>query len=118
MIGSMERVMRFVSAGPLMPSMMLVMAVNVSTPTDPKSKTIGYGGVLPVPAAPSAPITTTSAKTDGAVEHRDIRSARGRVLYATGKAPQTTAAPRTEATKPQCERRVVQGKAPSPAPNS
>jgi hypothetical protein len=50
-------------------------------------------------------------------QHRDQRAARGRVLYASGRAPQANTVQRPE-TKVPCERRVVQGKAPAPSPNS
>jgi hypothetical protein len=115
MIGSIERVWRQMSVRSLMPVMMLVI-VNRS-PTDPSRKNTAYGGVLPVPA-PVAPATTASSRTENLLDqaHRDQRAARGRVLYASGRAPQQSAVIRAE-VKPPCERRVVQGKT-APAPNS
>jgi hypothetical protein len=115
MIGSIERVWRQMSVHSLMPVMMLVI-VNRS-PTDPSRKNTAYGGVLPVPA-PTAPATTASTRSENLLDqqHRDQRAARGRVLYATGRAPQQSTVVRAE-VKAHCERRVVQGKT-APAPNS
>jgi hypothetical protein len=115
MIGSIERVWRQMSVRSLMPVMMLVI-VNRS-PTDPSRKNTAYGGVLPVPA-PAAPATTAPLRNENLLDqqHRDQRAARGRVLYASGRASQQSAVVRAE-VKPPCERRVVQGKT-VPAPNS
>ena len=115
---SIERVWRQMSVQSLMPVMMLVI-VNGS-PTDPSRKNTAFGGVLPIPA-PVAPATTASSRPENLLDqqHRDQRAARGRVLYATGRAPQQSAQSavvRAE-VKPPCERRVVQGKT-APAPNS
>ena len=114
MIRSIERVWRHWSGRSVVPAMMLVYVV--SAPTDPNRKNPGYGGVLPVPA-PTASSNTTARPEATVDQHRDQRAARGRVLYASGRAPQTTTVPRPE-TKVPCERRVVQGKAPAPSPNS
>jgi hypothetical protein len=115
MSGSIERVWRQMSVTSLMPVMMLVI-VNRS-PTDPSRKNTAFGGVLPVPAT-AAPTTTASIRHENLLDqqHRDQRAARGRVLYASGRAPQQTTVVRAE-VKPPCERRVVQGKT-APAPNS
>ena len=112
---SIERVWRQMSVQSLMPVMMLVI-VNRG-PTDPARKNTAFGGVLPIPA-PAAPATTASSRTENLLDqqHRDQRAARGRVLYATGRAPQQSAVVRAE-VKPPCERRVVQGKT-VPVPNS
>jgi hypothetical protein len=112
---SIERVWRQMSVQSLMPVMML-MIVNWG-PTDPSRKSTAFGGVLPIPA-PVAPATTASSRTENLLDqqHRDQRAARGRVLYATGRAPQQSAVVRAEVKAP-CERRVVQGKT-VPAPNS
>jgi hypothetical protein len=112
---SIERVWRQMSVQSLMPVMMLVI-VNRG-PTDPSRKSTAFGGVLPIPA-PVAPATTASSRTENLLDqqHRDQRAARGRVLYATGRAPQQSAVVRAE-VKPPCERRVVQGKT-VPAPTS
>src|SRR6476620_6803109 len=93
---SIERVWRQMSVQSLMPVMMLVI-VNRS-PTDPSRKNTAYGGVLPVPAPVAAPATTASSRTENLLDqqHRDQRAARGRVLYATGRAPQPNAVVRAE----------------------
>lgn len=116
MIGSVERVWRHMSVRPLVPIFMLVIAVRIPTPTDPSRRGTGYGGVVPVPVPSTA---SNASRPDPIIEqqHRDQRSARGRVLYATGRAPSITTASRPTA-KPQCERRVVQGRSPTPSPNS
>jgi hypothetical protein len=119
MTGSIERIWRRVSGRSLMPFAMLVVVVNPPTPTDPNRRTTGYGGVLPVPA--SAPATASTTRPDPVLEtaNRETRVSRGRVLYASRRAPQESPAPRrAEAKQPQCERRVVQGKAPAASPNS
>ena len=118
MIGSVERVWRHVSVRPLVPVFMLVLVTRSPSPTDPSRRATGYGGVIPVPV--SAGQGNTSPRPDPVPEqkHRDQRSARGRILYATDRAPATTTAPRSVA-KPQCERRVVEGRSSSnSSPNS
>ena len=118
MTGSIGRIWRRMSGNTLMPFMMLVIVVN-PTPTDPNRRTTGYGGVLPVPAP--APAPTSTNKPDAVVEapSRETRVSRGRVLYASRRAAQEAqTAQREEAKQPQCERRVVQGKAPVASPNS
>ena len=117
MIGSVERVWRHMSVHPLVPIFMLVMVVRVPAPTDPTRRATGYGGVVPVPVPATS--SNVASRPDPILEqqHRDQRSARGRVLYATGRAPASTTASRTVA-KPQCERRVVQGRSPTTSPNS
>jgi hypothetical protein len=117
MIGSVERVWRHMSVPSLVPIFMLVMVVRNPTPTDPNRRGTGYGGVVPVPVPSTA--SNASTRPDPIIEqqHRDQRSARGRVLYATGRAPSTTTASRSTA-KPQCERRVVEGRSPTSSPNS
>jgi hypothetical protein len=117
MIGSVERAWRHMSVHPLVPIFMLVMVVRVPTPTDPNRRVTGYGGVVPVPVPSTS--SNLSSRPDPIIEqqHRDQRSARGRVLYATGRAPAITTASRSVA-KPQCERRVVQGRPSTTLPNS
>ncbi|HEY9229024.1 MAG TPA: hypothetical protein VIP11_20400 [Gemmatimonadaceae bacterium] len=116
MIGSIERVWRQMSVRPLMPVMMLVIVTRI--PTDPNRKNPGYGGVVPVPVPSSAATSGNSSRPEGVIEqqHRDRRAARGRVLYSTNHGPQVT--PTQREAKPQCDRRVVQGRSPVPAPNS
>ena len=117
MIGSVERVWRHMGVRPLVPIFMLVIVGRNPSPTDPSRRATGYGGVIPVPV--SAGPTNMATRSDPIPEqqHRDQRSARGRILYATGRAPATTTAPRSVA-KPQCERRVVQGRSSNSSPNS
>jgi len=95
----------------------MMLVVSNWGPADPSRKSTAFGGVLPIPA-PVAPATTASSRTENLLDqqHRDQRAARGRVLYATGRAPQQSAVVRAEVKAP-CERRVVQGKI-VPAPNS
>lgn len=119
MIGSIERVRRHISFRPVLPLLVLVIAWR--NPKDPSRKVTGYGGVLPVPAptAPTQP-TSASARPDSILEqqHRDQRAARGRVLYAAGRPPQTTTAQRTDGPKPPCDARVGPTRAASSAPNT
>lgn len=118
MIGSIERVWRQMSVQSLMPVMVLVVVTK--SPTDPSRKNSAYGGVVPVPAAaaPTTPAPTSTRENLLDQQHRDQRAARGRVLYATGRAPQQPqTVVRNEVKPPPCERRIVQGKTP-PAPNS
>ena len=115
MIGSIERGWRHLTRSPLVPVVMLVVAVH--GPVDPTRRNAGYGGVLPVPAPAATPASATP-RADSFLDQqrKDVRAARGRVLYAAGHEPQA-AAPRAE-HKDQCpERRVVQGRANS-SPNS
>jgi hypothetical protein len=114
MIATMEHVWRRLTQRPLVPLAMLVIAVKV--PVDPARRGTGYVGVLPVPTS-SSPATV--ARTDPPVDQarRDVRAARGRVLYAAGHAPQDTVQ-RAE-RKPTCtDRRVGQSKPSSTSPNS
>jgi hypothetical protein len=113
MIGSIERGWRSLTRQSLAPVMMLV--VGIHGPVDPMRRTTGYGGVVPVPA-PATPAVASTTRLEPLLDQqrRELRAARGRVLYADGHAPQL--APRTE-RKAQCERRLVAGRA-NPAPNS
>jgi hypothetical protein len=116
MIGSIEHKWRQFTRHSLAPVLMLV--VGFSGPVDPTRRTSGYGGVLPVPA-PATPTVAATTRPEPLLDQqrRELRAARGRVLYADGRAAQAPAAPKTE-HKAQCpERRVVQGRANS-APNS
>jgi len=117
MIGSVERVWRHMSVRPLVPIFMLVMVTGNPSPTDPSRRATGYGGVIPVPVSAGQANTSTRSDPIPEQQHRDQRSARGRILYATGRAPATTTAPRSVA-KPQCERRVVEGRSSNSSPNS
>jgi hypothetical protein len=115
MIATIEQVWRRMKRQPLVPLALLVM---VRVPADPTRRTTGYVGVLPVPA--TTPATTAIAHTDGPADQarRDLRAARGRVLYATGHEPQaTTQHAERKATCPS-DRRVVQSRAATSSPNS
>ncbi len=114
MIRSIERFWRLVKGQPALPVAMIVVGAHM--PPDPVRRGTGYAGVLVVPtsATPAAPATT---KTDTGVGtdqiRRDVRAARGRVLYANGHAPQATSQ-RAERKVACPERRVGQVK-PAPA---
>jgi len=94
-----------------------MLVIGIRVPSDPARRTTGYVGVLPVPA----PTATTSsvARGDQPVDQarREMRAARGRVLYAEGHAPQP-ASQRDERKATCTDRRVGQNKSPSSSPNS
>jgi hypothetical protein len=115
MIATMEQVWRRVKRQPLVPLALLVM---VRAPADPTRRPSGYVGVLPVPAPSAA--TTSIARNEATVDQakRDLRAARGRVLYATGhEAQATTQRAERKATCP-ADRRVGQTRAATTSPNS
>jgi hypothetical protein len=115
MIATIEHVWRRLRQRPLVPFAMLVIGVRI--PADPARRSTGYGGVLPVPTS-SAPATSV-ARSEQPIDQsrRDVRAARGRVLYAAGHAPQATAQ-RAERKAACTDRRVGQSKSPSTSPNS
>jgi hypothetical protein len=119
-VGSIERIVRLLTRNQVAPVMMLVVCVSVP---DPSRRVTGYGGVLPVPT-PSAPAPSAAPRLDPVLDqqHRDARSVRGRVLYATGTAPNAPhaqqAPTRTPAKGPCPLQRVVQGRAASTSPTS
>jgi hypothetical protein len=114
MIGSIQRLWHLVPKRPLVPAMMLMIGVNVSP--DPNRRSTGYGGVLPVPATP-APAAAGHPDPLLEQQRRDMRAARGRVLYAPGRAPD--AAPAKTAHKVTCpDQRIVQGRAARTSPTS
>jgi hypothetical protein len=107
MNGSIERGWRSVTRLSLAPVLMLVVGAN--GPSDPTRKATGYGGILPVPASATSPATAaTHPEPLLDQQRRELRAARGRVLYADGHGPQAPAK-RTErgAKCPPPERRVV-----------
>ena|SRR5689334_22150448 len=109
MMRSMEGFRRQLSTRSVAP--VLAVIVTVNSPIDPSRRPggSGYGGVLPVPV-PAAP-TATVARMDSLLDaHRDIRTERGRVLYAEGHDPRVTT-PSAKARKqcPSPDRRLVQG---------
>jgi hypothetical protein len=120
-VGSIERVVRQLTKYQVAPMMMLVICITVP---DPSRRVTGYGGVLPVPT-PSTPAPSATPRLDPILDqqHRDARSVRGRVLYATGVAPATPTAhapqPTHAAPKAPCPlQRVVQGRAAIASPTS
>ena len=115
MIATIEHVRRRLTRGSLAPFAMLVISIRV--PSDPVRRTTGYVGVLPVPA-PTATASSV-ARSDQPIDQarREMRAARGRVLYADGHAPQA-ASQRAERKATCTDHRVGQSKAPSSSPNS
>jgi hypothetical protein len=112
MIRSIERLVRLFPARPLVSVMMLVVGVNIAS--DPTRRATGYGGVLPVPTA-----TANTRHHDPLLDQqrRDVRAARGRVLYSADGAPQTTIT--TSTPRHSCaDRRVVQGRSGTASPTS
>jgi hypothetical protein len=117
MMRSMEAFRRQLSTRSVVPVLAVIAIVH--SPVDPNRKAggPGYGGVLPVPI-PAEPIATV-ARMDSLLDaHRDMRTDRGRVLYAAGHEPRTPA-PSAKARKqcPPPERRLVQGRG-STSPSS
>jgi len=115
MIATIEHLWRRLMQQPLVPLAMLVISVRV--PADPARRTTGYLGVLPVPAP--APTTQSVARNDQPVDQarRELRAARGRVLYAEGHAPPASSQ-RVERKATCADRRVGQTKSSSTSPNS
>src|SRR5215472_17257480 len=114
MIATIQHVWRRLKQRPLVPAAMLVIGVRL--PADPVRRGTGYVGVLPVPTSSS---TATVARPDQPVDQarRDVRAARGRVLYATGHAARADSQ-RVERKAPCTDRRVGQSKPSSTSPNS
>jgi hypothetical protein len=115
MIRSIERLVRLLPARPMVPVMMLVVGVSV-TP-DPTRRATGYGGVLPVPTA--SPAIGTSRRIDPLLDQqrRDVRAARGRVLYSADRTSETAMAKATP-RHPCPDRRVVEGRSGIASPAS
>jgi hypothetical protein len=114
MIGSIQRLWHLVPKRPLVPAMMLVIGVNVSP--DPNRRSTGYGGVLPVPGT-ATPATASHPDPLLEQQRRDMRAARGRVLYGPGRAPEAATA--KTAHKVACaDPRIVQGRAARTSPTS
>jgi hypothetical protein len=105
----------------------MLLIVGVTLPSDSTRRVVGYGGVLPLPAVES---TGDAAPLLGRLEtilelRHDARSERGRVLYATGRAPAARSASTADrASRPtrtcrsDSSRQVVQGRATGASPNS
>ncbi|MGH7618418.1 MAG: hypothetical protein ACREPM_14450 [Gemmatimonadaceae bacterium] len=115
MIATIEWVWRRVKHRPLVPLAVLVIGVRV--PIDPAHRTTGYVGVLPVPAFTAAGAAAPHSDIPMDQTRRDVRAARGRVLYATGHAPQSTSQ-RAERKAACPDRRVGQSKSVSQSPTS
>ena len=117
MAGSIERIWQALPKRTTVSAMALVITINNP---DPAHRITGYGGVVPLPG-PAATVAVPSGRVDPLLQQRrDVRAARGRVLYAAGHAPRDTAASRTaQAHKSPCpEQRVGQGRSSGSMPNS
>jgi len=117
MAGSIERIWQALPKCTTVSAMALVITINHP---DPTHRTTGYGGVVPLPG-PAAAVSTPSGRVDPLLQQRrDLRAARGRVLYAAGHAPRDTASSRTaQAHKTPCpEQRIGQGRSSGSMPNS
>ena len=114
MLESIVRHCRHYSRHAVVPVMMLVISVNPSP--DPTRRGSGYGGVLPVPSTP-APAAPTHVDPLLAQQRRDMRAARGRVLYTPGRGPEPERA-KTAARTPCPDQRVGQARTPVPSPSS
>ena len=114
---SIERIWQALPKRTTVSAMALVITINNP---DPTHRTTGYGGVVPLPG-PSAAVSAPTGRVDPLLQQRrDVRTARGRVLYATGHAPRDTAASRTvQGHKAPCpDQRVGQGRSSGSMPNS
>ncbi len=103
MAGSIERLRRWLQVP--VASMFMAAAVVGPTAKDPVRRATGYGGVLLVPGRAHA----SGAARDPLLDlKRDVRAARGRVLYSPGHEP---AAADTHAVRPMhrvpCPQRSV-----------
>ncbi len=121
MVGSIERLCRWIVRRPMLPMMpMMIVVIGVNTP-DPTRRDMGYGGVLPVPG-PSTVTATAAAHVDPMLDarQREARIQRGRVLYASGRGPaaSTPTAPRVARKGPCPQQRVVQGRGTTASPNT
>ena len=129
MIGSIERVWRRISRHSLVP---VVVLVGLHSPLDPTRRISGYAGaihsdrllameiisVLTVPA-PSPAAATAANRSESAPDHqrKDVRAARGRVLYSDGRSS-SIGAERTDQKVPCAERHLVQRGQASSSPTS
>jgi hypothetical protein len=113
---SIERIWQALPKRTTVSAMALVITINNP---DPTHRTTGYGGVVPLPG-PTATVTTQSGRVDPLLQQRrDVRAARGRVLYAAGHAPRDTASRTAQTHKAPCpEQRVGQGRSSGALPNS
>ena len=114
MAGSIEQLRRWIR---LPVASMFVAALVVGPAKDPVRRVTGYGGVLLVPARARANAANRDLSLDG---RRDVRAARGRVLYSPGHVP---AAADTHVVRPAhrvpCpQRSVAQARSDAAMPNS
>jgi hypothetical protein len=116
MAGSIERIWQALPKRTTVSAMALVITINNP---DPAHRITGYGGVVPLPG-PAATGAAPSGRVDPLLQQRrDVRAARGRVLYAAGHAPRDTVARTAQAHKTPCpEQRVGQGRSSGSMPNS
>jgi hypothetical protein len=112
---SIERIWQSLPKATTVSAMALVITINNPDP----HRMTGYSGVVPLPG-PAATASTPSGHVDPLLQqHRDLRAARGRILYAAGHAPRDTAAAHLQAHKAPCpEQRVGQGRSSGSMPNS
>ena len=105
MIGSIERVWRRISRHSLVP---VVVLVGLHSPLDPTRR------ISPSPAA-----ATAANRSESAPDHqrKDVRAARGRVLYSDGRSS-SIGAERTDQKVPCAERHLVQRGQASSSPTS
>ncbi len=115
MFRSIQRLARLIPRLPVFPVAMVVVGIHGNP--DPTRRATGYDGVLPVPV--TAPALMPARHLDPLLEQqrRDMRAARGRVLYSAGKGPDSTRA--RQAGKTPCpEHRVVQDRMAPSSPSS
>jgi hypothetical protein len=121
MIDSIARFRQTVQAHQLVPIIALATTFHAA---DPVRRPTGYGGVLPVPSHTSAtPANATHLDSLVALQRRDARTERGRVLYADGRTEHVTSAAavpsHAQPHRRLCpEQRVGQTHTPSILPNS
>jgi hypothetical protein len=99
----------------------VILLIGVNATPDPTRRGTGFGGVLPVPVTTSP---TAGAHVDPllAQQRRELRAARGRVLYTPGHVPDADHAKvegtRAEARTPCPRQRIVQVPRANAAPFS
>ena len=113
---SIERIWQALPKRTTVSAMALVITINNP---DPTHRPTGYGGVVPLPG-PSASVAPVTGRVDPLLQQRrDVRAARGRVLYAAGHAPKDTTSRTAQTHKaPYPDQRVGQGRSSGSLPNS
>src|SRR4051812_21161449 len=106
--GSIERIWQALPKRTTVSAMALVITINNP---DPAHRMTGYSGVVPLPG-PAAAAAAPAGRVDPLLQQRrDVRAARGRVLYAAGHAPRDTASHTVPSHKSPCpEQRIGQGR--------